>query len=205
MRGPHQCRGAGTGKVENRALLREGRVCDARSRGFLSKEQVLQECRSRMETGDGWVQEGVGASADTHVLFWRFYCFLSFNQTVHEKQEDTEEELKPPGDYASAAMITYATLALTLTHTHRHTCVGGPMQWTCALARCRLTGAPQYSQAHKFTFTHTCARMRGMQVPAYALIHGHTNAYTKIQYTYMCGQEEHRNIIKCAHTHTQVT
>lgn len=33
----------------------------------------------------------------THTLFWRFGCFLSFNQIVHKKQEEKEEELRAQG------------------------------------------------------------------------------------------------------------
>lgn len=99
-------------------------------------------------------------SADTHVLFWRFYCFLSFNQTVHKKQEDTEEELKPPGDYASATMITYATLALTLTHTCTYTqaymCGQAYAVDTCfgQMQADRRTTIPAGTQVH--IHTHIC-------------------------------------------------
>lgn len=55
--------------------------------------------------------------APTPTLFWRFCCFLSFNQTIHKKQEEREEELKSTATQRQTLLRMF-----TLIHTqHRHT------------------------------------------------------------------------------------
>lgn len=67
----------------------------------------------------------------TPTLFWRFCCFLSFNQTVHKKQE-REEELRSMG--TQRANLT------THVHTHPHT---------------HSTGTPHGQACIGETHTHT--------------------------------------------------
>lgn len=65
-----------------------------------------------------------GVCRHTHVLFWRFCCFLSFNQTVHEKQKEKEEELRPAGtrpQHPCSHSHTRGTGTLIWTGLHRRT------------------------------------------------------------------------------------
>lgn len=80
-----------------------GRWCDEENR-WRQKDGLWErdggrrgDQRARQAEGTAPACGRAHARARAHTVFWRFCCFLSFNQIVHEKQEEKEEELRPTG------------------------------------------------------------------------------------------------------------
>ena len=116
--------------------------------GVTGSERGMPRWGGKGPEGRADRKEGSGpqASACTHVLFWRFCCFLSFNQTVHEKQEEKEEELRPAGtrpQHPCSHSYTHSTGTLTRTGLHRRTHTHQP----------DTTGHTD-THSHKHTQTH---------------------------------------------------
>lgn len=97
----------------------------------------------------------VHTQTHTHMLFWRFCCFLSFNQTVHEKQEEKEEELRPTGTQL------YHTCSHSYTHSHGQACAEDT----------HIAG--RHYRGHRHTFTQIYSYTQ-----AYAGIMGPSGSHT---------------------------
>lgn len=92
--------------------------------------------------------------APTPTLFWRFCCFLSFNQTIHKKQEEREEELKSTATQRQTLLRMFTLIHTQHRHTHRrHTHTHTPVR----LYRGTLTQHTHAEAGHSAlcTGTHT--------------------------------------------------
>ena len=110
----------------------------------------------------------------THVV-WRFCCFLSFNQTVHEKQEK-EEELSSTGVGWGAQCANLTTCV----HTHIHTHSTRTLPWTGRQRRHAHThwlSTPGHADTQAHGYTH---RQMHMQVLWDTAVHRLTRTHTQV-------------------------
>lgn len=144
---------------------------------------MVRERNARAERPGGW-QAGqterkgpaCGRARNTHThVVWRFCCFLSFNQTVHEKQEK-EEELSSTG-VGWGAQCANLTMCV---HTHIHTHSTRMLPRTGRQRRHAHThwlSTPGHAdtQAHGYT-----RRQMHMQVLWATVVHRLTHTHTQV-------------------------
>lgn len=117
------------------------------------------------------------ANTHTHVV-WRFCCFLSFNQTVHEKQEEKEEELSAVGVGWGAQCANLTTCV----HTHIHTHSTRTLPRTGRQRRHTHThwlSTPGHADTHTHTHRYTHRQMH-MQVLWDTVVHRRTRTHTQV-------------------------
>lgn len=167
QRGPRRGRGAGldSGCEKEKQRRQKGALMAMKERN------AWAERADRKESSGLWAC--TQANTHTHVV-WRFCCFLSFNQTVHEKQEEKEEELSAAGvGWGGSVCKSYHVCSHSHTHSQHRTLprTGRQRRHT----HTHWLGTPGHADTHRYTH-----RQMHMQVLWDTVVHRRTRTHTQV-------------------------